>query len=585
MLGFKRDINAPDTSWRPGSEDPIPVLLGRYPLTAFVYRFVTGRPLDGVARTDSTFWRAGTKTFTKTGRVMPYQYWPGWKRGLLITRFPAFGLAPYTMVAGFNEIFLDKGPWWINWQGPALLWLPLIAYALVNAIQFAQNYRFARDYLKPLERVVVATLRTRDGVKLDIPRSLVRARDPFSVGRVYLPGNHALAEGDRSNLIQAAQERLGASEIDARFNLEGNRPHMELFIPPQPPRVVTWEMMTENFSVSTPYIGESASGAINWDLGDDSPHVGVLGGSGSGKTELMAWIVAQFMRGGAGVVVLDPKYSSHKWLMRIPEVLYCTEPAMIHDTVLWLDEELRRRGRLSQHSDIPEPRIVVVLEERNSMQSLLRQYWREIKEPGMPMLSPALAALDRLAAQGRSLNINVILGAQEGAKVDIGSRTSFGAFALAGRLPQNVWRLVMGAGTRKPAMSALPGRFGWVVAGAARVFQAAFPDVRYRPERLIEWATAGDPLLNVREMMIRPDTPTFPTSQAGSSQNRTEEFVTLSQFAQANGVNRVFLDNQRKRSQNFPRPVGTGANNASLFNITDLDLWYADYRGDEGSEE
>lgn len=577
IAGF-RDINAPDTSWRPGSEDPIPFLLGRYPATAAAYRFFSCRPLDGHSRTDATFWREGTKARTMSGHVMPYQYWPGWKRGLLLTRIPPFFLLPYTTVAALNEHFFDAGPWWIQWEGAVLPWVPHAAYAARSTYRFISSYRFSRDYLKPLERTVVAVLRTRDGVRLDISRGLVRAKEEGATGRIFLPASHALGEGDRSNLLQAAQEKLGASEIDARFNLEGNRPHMELFIPPQPPKRVTWEEMMQKYNTTSPYVGESAGGAIHWDLGDDSPHVGLLGGAGSGKSELAAWIVAQFMRGGAGVVVLDPKYSSHKWLMNTPQVLYCTEPAMIHDTVLWLDEELRRRGRLSQHSDVPEPRIVILLEERNSMQSLLREYWREIKTPGMPMLSPALAALDRLAAQGRSLNMNVVLAAQEGAKVDIGSRTSFGAFALAGRLPQNVWRLVMGAGTRKPSMSSLPGRFGWVVSGAARVFQAAFPDVKHQPQRLLDWALGGDPVLSVRTLMQQPHTHTFPSSEAVAADAVTAEYVTLRDFAEANGLKLVNLRTWRDRYPSFPEPAGQGENNAALYDRLDLEQWIRENR-------
>lgn len=81
------DVDAPDTSWRASSEDPIPFLLGRYPPTAFLYRWFACRPLDGHARTDAGFLTKGTKAFSKTGRAMPYQFWPGWKRGL-ITRLP-----------------------------------------------------------------------------------------------------------------------------------------------------------------------------------------------------------------------------------------------------------------------------------------------------------------------------------------------------------------------------------------------------------------------------------------------------------------------------------------------------------------
>jgi len=575
MFSF-RDVDAPNTSWRPGSEDPIPFLLGRYPVTAFAYRFLSGRPLDGHSRTDATFWHAGTKSRTISGHVMPYQFWPAWKRGLLLTRLPAFFVAPYTAVATLNEVLLDKGPWWIQWPGATLPWIPFGIYGGWKAWSAGVNYSFNKNYLRPLERAVVATLRTRDGVKLAIPRQLVRAKDPSAIGRIYLPGGHALTEGDRSNLLQAAQERLGASEIDGRFNLEGSRPHLELFVPSQPPRLVTWEQMMGRWSAHAPYVGETSGRSIHWDLGDDSPHVGLLGGAGSGKSELMAWIIAQFMRGGAGVVVLDPKYSSHKWLMSIPEVLYCTEPSMVHDTVLWLDEELRRRGRLSQHSDVPEPRIVVALEERNSMQSLLRDHWREIKSPGMPMLSPAIAALDRLAAQGRSLNINVILAAQEGAKVDIGSRTSFGAFALAGRLPQNVWRLVQGSGSRKPAMSSLPGRFGWVVGGQTTVFQAAFPDVKHKPAQLADWACSGDPLLNMKDLLSQAHTPTFPSASPVTAEAKTEEFVTLRQFAEANDLVLTSIRKWRDRYPGFPQSVGVGVGNASIYNEKDLSDWMRD---------
>ena len=81
------DVDAPDTSWRASSEDPIPLLLGRWPITAFLYRWCACRPLDGHARTDAGFLTPGTKAFTKTGRAAPYQFWPGWKRGLF-TRLP-----------------------------------------------------------------------------------------------------------------------------------------------------------------------------------------------------------------------------------------------------------------------------------------------------------------------------------------------------------------------------------------------------------------------------------------------------------------------------------------------------------------
>ncbi len=82
------DIDAPDTNWRPSSEDPIPLAMGRAGWLGFLYRLFSCRPLDGHARTDAGFLRAGTKAYTKSGHTLPFNYWPGWKRGLLLTRIP-----------------------------------------------------------------------------------------------------------------------------------------------------------------------------------------------------------------------------------------------------------------------------------------------------------------------------------------------------------------------------------------------------------------------------------------------------------------------------------------------------------------
>lgn len=83
-----RDVDAPDRNWQGAHEDPIPLLFGRSAWMGFLYRLFSCRSLDGVARTDAGFLRHGTKCFTKTGNTLTFNYWPGWKRGLLITRIP-----------------------------------------------------------------------------------------------------------------------------------------------------------------------------------------------------------------------------------------------------------------------------------------------------------------------------------------------------------------------------------------------------------------------------------------------------------------------------------------------------------------
>jgi hypothetical protein len=575
------DVDAPDTAWRAGSEDPIPVLLGRWAVTSFGYRFLTGRPLDGHARTDAGFLRPGTKAMTRSGRTAPYNYWPGWKRGLLMTRLPAFGLAPYTAVVALNEQLEVADSFWWHAGGASLAWLPHAAIGSTMAVRYAKNAGHERRVLRPLRGAVINVLRTREGVKLDIPRSLVHADKPGPTGRIFLPPSFVGTDNQREDLLTAVRDRLGAQEVAANWQMEGARPSMELYVPVQPPRRVTWEEAIERADSAAPYLGESASGRVDWQLGDDSPHAAIVGGSGSGKSELVAWIVAQFMRGGAGVVVLDPKYASHRWLMDIPGVLYCTELQQLHDTIIWLSDELERRGRASQRSLEDFPRLVVLVEERNSLTARLRELWAEIKPTGAPAKSPALTALDRLNDQGRSLGINVVLAAQETKEVHIGSRNSLGAFGIAGRLPANAWRLVMGPGTSKPGISAKPGRFGWVVAGQATVFQAAFPDLKKHTDRIREWALAGEQILDVQGLMYQDGTATFPSSGPVTT-DVTETQVSLSRFATDNGVGLSWLRSRRDRDPDFPEPIGVGAKNTSLYREVDLSTWLIREREDAG---
>lgn len=586
MPGTFLDVDAPNTNWR-GSEDPIPVIFGRLPLTGAVYRYLTCRPLDGHARTDATFLHPGTRAFTRSGRTGPWNYMPGWKRGLLLTRIPPLlggwtGTGALYDGLNLNDAFGD--PWWLDPYTPMAFALPIVGYGAYKGVTYVRGWQFNRHYVQPVYRASVAAIRTRDSVKVEIVPGLVHGRDPLATGRIYVPAS-LVSEGDRDNLLDAVRERLGHDALDGRWNMEGTRPHVELFTPPQPPDMVTWDMALAHADMVSPYLGHAAGGPVHWDMGDDSPHIGIAGGSGSGKSELVAWVVGQFMRGGAGTVVLDPKWVSHRWMSRVPEVLYCREAAMIHDTVLWLDAELRRRGAEAVKGADDFERIVVVLEERNSLQTVLRDYWQVFRPRGAPMRSPALAALDRLASMGRSFNLNVVLAAQEVTKADIGSRNNFGAFALAGRLPVGAWRLVNGPGSKKPAMSSKPGRFGYAVAGTATVFQAAFPDLKQHEDRLIEWATSGEPLLDVRVMMQQHQSAPFPSSEPAASDEPTEEYVTLREFVEA-GLTHYSLAALRLHSQRdgraFPDPQGTGAQNAKLYRLTDLVEWQAIKQEEDG---
>jgi len=45
-----------------------------------VYRFVSGRPLDGLARSDCGYLRPGKRALTVNGHASAWSMLPGWKR-------------------------------------------------------------------------------------------------------------------------------------------------------------------------------------------------------------------------------------------------------------------------------------------------------------------------------------------------------------------------------------------------------------------------------------------------------------------------------------------------------------------------
>lgn len=438
---------------------------------------------------------------------------------------------------------------------------------------------FERDYLSSLRGAIVSLLRTRDGVRLEIPREMVGASSPGPTGRVLLPPEHPMPEGDRDRLLEMVQGRLGSSAIDGRYNMEGSRPYLELFIPKQPPALLTWEEMMERSDPSNPYIGQSASGEMRWDPSDpERPHIGVAGKTGSGKTELMAFIVAQVMRGGAGVLVLDIKGFSHEWIADIPGVHYARSPQGIHDAVIWLHGEmLRRINERVERRQFDFPRLVVILEERNSTQEALRQLWEVIRPTGVKGRSPAIFGIDAVLSQARAVQINIIMAGQETAEMKVGSKVNYGAWAIGSKMERNHWRNV-GADRKQPSPATARGRWGWVNGGQVTMFQAVFPDLANHTARLRIWAMQGE-RYDVIEAMQYINKVTSPWSEAITSDpDPTPAIasapvqVTLREFSDGHDITIMALRSAKDRDPAFPKSVGAHGRSA-LYSLAAMEEW------------
>jgi len=151
-------------------------------------------------------------------------------------------------------------------------------------------------------------------------------------------------------------------------------------------------------------------------------------------------IACQMLHHGSRVFVLDTKRISHPWARGLPGVTYCADIADIHDQLIALGMEGRRRTRVADELGIDAdpkaigPRLLILLEEVNATMKQLARYWEKIRESGDPKVSPAVDALNEILYMGRQLRMHVLLVAQSATARALGGpevREQFSTHILA----------------------------------------------------------------------------------------------------------------------------------------------------------
>lgn len=206
-------------------------------------------------------------------------------------------------------------------------------------------------------------------------------------------------------------------------------------------------------------------------------------------------IACQMLHHGSLVFVLDTKRISHPWAAGLPGVTYCRDIADIHDQLIALGMEGRRRTRVADDLGIDAdpkaigPRLLILLEEVNATMKQLARYWEKIRESGDPKVSPAVDALNEILYMGRQLRMHVLLVAQSATARALGGpevREQFSTRILA-RYSVNAWRMLAPEVHPAPKSTKHHGRAQVVSGGSARETQILFftePEAR-------EWATTG----------------------------------------------------------------------------------------------
>lgn len=333
----------------------------------------------------------------------------------------------------------------------------------------------------PLERTLIATVPGfQDFQRSPLAEIADDYRKPGSDGcKVWLPPWLHLSGNTKKLIVSIVASRLGIEDPQAAWTLHGPQPSVTVRPRSAIPTVVKWTTQLDairNAGETELVAGVGLGGQlVTVDLALDSPHLGVSGDSGSGKSVLLQALLAQALGKGAIAVVLDLKRHSHRWCQGLHNVIYAKDVGHIHDMMILVGREVQRRNVLADDPDADVgPRLFVILEEANATFDLLAQYWAELRQPGDPKRSPAATALAFTLFTGRAVRANVVVAAQQlraDAVAGGAARENLGVRLLGGAT-EATWKMLAPEVKPVPPKPKAKGRWRLVCGGELTEFQS-----------------------------------------------------------------------------------------------------------------
>ncbi|MEU5902336.1 helicase HerA domain-containing protein [Streptomyces venezuelae] len=474
-----------------------------------IARVLAGRDLDGVKRTDATFWRAGTRVLPKVeGKVRRRSYKPGWRR-LSFRLALGAGVAESGYLAAQDLDATVRGvqELWENREAVLAALEPggigaasvLTVGSAAYMVLTRERRELMREWVQPLHDAIHRPLglaeQTDPRRYLHVPKNF---SDDDAEIRIDLPRHLGFSRDVVADLIT---QKLALEGVTFSWHPEGRKPYVRVKKTRKPPAKALFKdsktrELVAKAKESAPIIGFGAGGRIvSVDLDAESPHILVNASTGGGKSVTLRCIACQMLHHGSRVFVLDTKRISHPWASGLPGVTYCRDIADIHDELIALGMEGRRRTRVADDLGIDAnpkaigPRILILLEEVNATMKQLARYWEKIRESGDPKVSPAIDALNEILYMGRQLRMHVLLVAQSATARALGGpevREQFSTRILA-KYSVNAWRMLAPEVHPAPKSTKHHGRAQVVSGGSARETQILF----FTEAEAREWATTG----------------------------------------------------------------------------------------------
>lgn len=286
--------------------------------------------------------------------------------------------------------------------------------------------------------------------------------------RLELPSRWA-GEG-RSEIKRAVEEKLDV-DLSASWKAshsDGAQPFVMFKRVAEPPRKVVLADVREQLIKLKPGevgLGLNASANLvkhNHDA--DNPHIFHSGESGCGKSTFLGIHISQAYRAGAEwIVVCDPKYNdSVPFLDEIDGITILSDVYAMVRGIEWVHDQMLKRFETpsKEWKASPLPPLYLVIDEINTFDGRLRNWWMGVKEKGDPNTPPILRTISEIAFQGRSRRVFMV-GASQYFEPRIFGNAVLAMFGGRGfaKFKAKTWNSIMSVS--RPRASSIPGRGVW----------------------------------------------------------------------------------------------------------------------------
>jgi len=433
----------------------IPVTKKKYSPVEKMVAWFFGKPSN---KTDATWFSYGNKDLSRKGTAKPRDYKPGY------LRFADHFFCSVVAGAAFYGLSAD----------------PVLTIGSILSLGglFASWYIIAFVQNKMYEEHDIKSDALFDKLAEVIP-NLSRGYYEYDVSgekmHLRLPDKFDAAPNKQAN-ITSILERHFKWDFEATWHFSDHPPTVTWRRLPEPPETFSWAQakpIAARLSDSQLLLGINGKGepVIN-DLDTEAPHILMSVGTGGTKSTMLAGFIAQGLHKNVEhIYALDPKRQSlncFNGISRVTIARSAAEMTQIIKHVFDIAEERKKHDDNSFGEPTRFPRIWLVIEEGNSFNVMIDEYWQDIKERTDKAKAPAHQQLESMLMQGRSLGINIIRVSQHASVAGVSSgRGSTGGAAARGqygvvvfsRFTHEAWESITGFSEADiPKMKDIVGR-------------------------------------------------------------------------------------------------------------------------------